>query len=423
MALKLASIHIDMDSPDTLLRFWGFDGACADLDRFHEVAMTRALGLLRDCGVRATFFCIGDELDKSPVAAAMIRQAHHEGHEIANHTYSHPFGLTALGAAEIRRQIVDCSDAIYRVTGAPPRGFRAPGYAVNAAVLEILEELGFEYDSSAFWTVLHSAMRVYRGAFSGRSAPDSFGEASRGLSRSIYYPAKAAWTRKGPARSIVEIPLPRTRVLSLPFYSNFHLAAGALYRATVVQEGTRGQAHGVFVSRVEESMDRVLALLADAHVRATCFVLGEVAAAHPALVRKIAGEGHEVACHGQRHELVSRQSPTEFRADVREAKELLEDITGAAVLGYRAPTFSIGSEQVWVYDILLQERFRYDSSVYPIVHDRYGDPNAPRFPYEVWRNGPEALIEFPIGTARVFGLNLPIGGGGYFRLLPLAVTR
>jgi len=195
------------------------------------------------------------------------------------------------------------------------------------------------------------------------------------------------------------------------------------YHATVFQEGTRGQAHGVFVSRVEESMDRVLALLADAHVRATCFVLGEVAAAHPALVRKIAGEGHEVACHGQRHELVSRQSPTEFRADVREAKELLEDITGAAVLGYRAPTFSIGSEQVWVYDILLQERFRYDSSVYPIVHDRYGDPNAPRFPYEVWRNGPEALIEFPIGTARVLGLNLPIGGGGYFRLLPLAVTR
>src|SRR6267143_2243375 len=234
MASKFASIHIDMDSPDTLLRFWGFDGACADLDRFHEVAMTRALGLLRACGVRATFFCIGEELDKSPVAAAMIRQAHHEGHEIANHTYSHPFGLTALGAAEVRREIADCSDAIHRVTGAPPHGFRAPGYAVNATVLEILEEFGFEYDSSAFWSVLHSAMKVYRRAFSGRSAPDSFGEASRGLSRSIYYPAKAAWTRKGPARSIVEIPLPRTRVFNLPFYSNFHLATGALYRAMAV---------------------------------------------------------------------------------------------------------------------------------------------------------------------------------------------
>jgi len=195
------------------------------------------------------------------------------------------------------------------------------------------------------------------------------------------------------------------------------------YHATVFQEGTRGQGRGAFASRVEETTDRVLALLAGADVRVTCFVLGEVAAAHPALVRKIAGEGHEVACHGHRHELVSRQSPAEFRADVREAKELLEDITGAAVMGYRAPTFSIGSEQVWAYDILLQEGFRYDSSVYPIVHDRYGDPNAPRFPYEAWRNGPEALMEFPIGTARVLGLNLPIGGGGYFRLLPLAVTR
>jgi len=195
------------------------------------------------------------------------------------------------------------------------------------------------------------------------------------------------------------------------------------YHATVFQEGTRGQARGAFGSRVEESMDRVLGLLADADVRATCFVLGEVAAAHPALVRKIVGEGHEVACHGQRHELVSRQSPAQFRADVRQAKELLEDITGALVMGYRAPGFSIGPEQGWAYEILLQEGFRYDSSLYPIFHDRYGDPNAPRFPHEVWRDGPEALIEFPIGTARVLGLNLPIGGGGYFRLLPLAVSR
>jgi polysaccharide deacetylase family protein (PEP-CTERM system associated) len=195
------------------------------------------------------------------------------------------------------------------------------------------------------------------------------------------------------------------------------------YHATVFQEGTRGRGRGAFPSRVEASMERVLALLADADVRATCFVLGEVAAEHPALVRKIAGAGHEVACHGHRHELVSRQSPAQFRADVREAKGLLEDITGAAVMGYRAPTFSIGREQRWAYDILLQEGFHYDSSVHPIVHDRYGDPAAPRFPYEVWRNGAASLIEFPIGTARVLGVNLPIGGGGYFRLLPLAVPR
>jgi len=230
MAPKLASIHIDMDSPDTLLRFWGFGGSCPDLDRFYELAMTRALDLLGVCGIQATFFCIGEELEKSPVAAAMLQQAHHAGHEIANHTYSHPFGLTALRAAELRREVEDCSDVIRRVTGTPPVGFRAPGYQVNAAVLDILEELGLEYDSSAFWSVLHPAMRIYRRVLSGRLVPDSFGEASMGLSRGMYYPSKEKWTRKGPARPIVEVPLPRTRIFNLPFYSNFHLATGALYR-------------------------------------------------------------------------------------------------------------------------------------------------------------------------------------------------
>src|SRR5712691_5578493 len=234
MVSNLASIHIDMDSPNTLLRFWGFDGNCHDLDSFYEVAMTRALGLLRESGVHATFFCIGEELEKSPVAAAMVRQACLEGHEIANHTYSHPFGLTALSAAEIRGEIADCSEVIRRVTGTPPRGFRSPGYEVNAAVLEILEDLGIEYDSSAFWSVLHPAMRIYRRAFSGRVAPDSFGEAGMGLSRSPYYPSSGKWTRKGPARPIVELPLARTRILNLPFYNNFHLATGALYRAISV---------------------------------------------------------------------------------------------------------------------------------------------------------------------------------------------
>jgi hypothetical protein len=233
-APKFASIHIDMDSPDTLLRFWGFGGSCSDLDRFYELAMTRALGLLRECGIQATFFCIGEELEKCPVAAAMVQQAQRDGHEIANHTYSHPFGLTALSAGEIRQEIQDCSDVIRRLTGTPPLGFRAPGYQVNAMVLEILEELGIEYDSSAFWSVLHPAMRIYRRAFAGRPVPDGFGEASMGLSRAIYYPSKERWTREGPARPIVEVPLPRTRIFNLPFYSNFHLATGALYRAMSV---------------------------------------------------------------------------------------------------------------------------------------------------------------------------------------------
>jgi len=194
------------------------------------------------------------------------------------------------------------------------------------------------------------------------------------------------------------------------------------FHAKVFQEGTNG-ARTDLESRVEASTERVLALLAASGARATFFVLGQVAADHPNLIRKIGREQHEIACHGDGHELVSRQTPPEFRADVRRAKALLEDITGEAVVGYRAPNFSIGRAQAWAYEILMTEGFRYDSSSYPIRHDSYGDHAAPRFQHDVWRNGSASLIEFPIGTTRLLGMNLPIGGGGYFRLLPMALTR
>ena len=140
-------------------------------------------------------------------------------------------------------------------------------------------------------------------------------------------------------------------------------------------------------------------------------------------MRTIAAAGHEIACHGDRHEDVRRQSPRRFRKDVRRAKARLEDLAGGPVIGYRAPNFSIGREQAWAYEILIEEGFRYDSSVYPILHDRYGEPRAPRFPYQVFRNGVACLTEFPIGTARLFGVNLPIGGGGFFRLSPFELVR
>jgi polysaccharide deacetylase family protein (PEP-CTERM system associated) len=195
------------------------------------------------------------------------------------------------------------------------------------------------------------------------------------------------------------------------------------YHALVFREGAGQAALDGLESRVEVSTDRVLALLAARGVKATFFVLGEVAADHPAIVRKIAGEGHEVACHGYAHEPVFRQTPSEFRTDVRRAKAILEDIVGTSVVGYRAPNFSIGRSEAWAYDILLEEGFHYDSSSYPILHDRYGDRSAPRFPYEVRRNGHGSLIQFPIATTRLLGVNLPIGGGGYFRLLPSLLFR
>jgi polysaccharide deacetylase family protein (PEP-CTERM system associated) len=195
------------------------------------------------------------------------------------------------------------------------------------------------------------------------------------------------------------------------------------YHAAIFRRGTGALPGPGFESRVEPSMYRLLDLLSAHRARATMFVLGEVAAAHPSLMRTLAAEQHEVACHGDRHEDVYRQSPRQFRADIRRAKHCIEDIVGQPVVGYRAPNFSIRPAQSWAYEILAEEGFHYDSSLHPIHHDRYGRPDAPRFPYEVWRKGPGSLTEFPIGTTRVLGVNLPIGGGGYFRLLPYALVQ
>jgi len=200
------------------------------------------------------------------------------------------------------------------------------------------------------------------------------------------------------------------------------------YHAGIFRRGTRacaaeGLTAGQYESRVQQSLDDLLELFALHSVKATFFVLGEIAAHHPGCVRKIAAEGHEVGCHGDRHEDVYRQQPHEFRQDVRQAKQRIEDAIGLEVIGYRAPNFSIGRAQCWAYQILLEEGFQYDSSTYPIAHDRYGHPRGPRFPYEIWRDGSARLVEFPIGTVRVFGRNMPIGGGGYFRLAPFSLTR
>ncbi len=195
------------------------------------------------------------------------------------------------------------------------------------------------------------------------------------------------------------------------------------YHALIFQEGTKNVIGLSLPSRVEASVDRVLALLGNLGIRATFFILGEVADDHPSVVKKIAAGAHEIACHSYRHIPVYQRKPKEFRADIRYAKSLLEDLVGKPVIGYRAPNYSIGSEQSWAYDILLEEGFQYDSSVYPILHDRFGDFRAPRFPYHIRRNGNGRLIEFPVGTARFLGVNMPIGGGGYFRLFPVEWFR
>ena len=195
------------------------------------------------------------------------------------------------------------------------------------------------------------------------------------------------------------------------------------YHAAIFRRGAKTLPGSALESRVERSMELLLDLLRRNRTRATFFVLGEVAAAHPHLMRTLVAEQHEIACHGDRHEDVCRQSPDEFRYDIRRAKAQIEEVIGQPVIGYRAPNFSIGRAQSWAYAILAEEGFSYDSSVYPIHHDRYGQPDALRFPHEIWRSGASSLTEFPIGTTRVLGTNVPIGGGGLFRLLPYALFR
>jgi polysaccharide deacetylase family protein (PEP-CTERM system associated) len=156
--------------------------------------------------------------------------------------------------------------------------------------------------------------------------------------------------------------------------------------------------------------------------KATFFVVGQVATTHPRLVRDIAAAGHEVACHSWDHRRVHHFAADTFRRDVRRAKHALEQAAGQPVVGYRAPTFSIGRETAWAIDVLAEEGFRYDSSVFPVRHDRYGVPDAPRFPFRVVGHE-HALLELPPATLGVGGFNLPAAGGGYFRLFPPMVMR
>lgn len=173
--------------------------------------------------------------------------------------------------------------------------------------------------------------------------------------------------------------------------------------------------------RVERNVDAILALLAEHRAYATFFTLGWIAERYPGVVRRIAQCGHEVASHGYAHCRASEMTPDEFREDIIRAKSLLEDLAGSEVKGYRAPSFSIGRQNWWALDCLREARYRYSSSIYPIRHDHYGVPDAPRFAFKP-SNGHD-LLELPITTVNVMRRNWPAGGGGYFRLFPYALSR
>ena len=207
---------------------------------------------------------------------------------------------------------------------------------------------------------------------------------------------------------------PIVNLMTVDVEDYFH---GSAFDAVVPRERW-----GACESRVETNTERLLGLFEAARVRGTFFVLGWVAERFPGVVRQIARAGHEVASHGYSHRLVYRMSAADFREDVRRAKGLIESHAGLPVLGYRAPSFSITTQSLWALDVLIEEGYQYDASIFPIHHDRYGIPDAPRHLWRAERPAGE-IWELPGSTVRVAGTNVPIGGGGYFRFFPYSWIR
>ena len=212
-----------------------------------------------------------------------------------------------------------------------------------------------------------------------------------------------------------KIAEPLTDALSVDVEDYFHVEAFA--------DRISADQWTAFSSRVRRNCDRILELFERYEWRATFFVLGWVAERDRALIRDIAKAGHELGCHSYAHRRISSLSPEEFRHDLRRARDLIEDAAGVRILGYRAPTFSIVRRSLWALEILAEEGFLYDSSIFPIRHDLYGYPEFPRFLQRVQMASGRELFEVPMSTIRWAGLNWPLGGGGYLRLLPMSYTR
>lgn len=178
-----------------------------------------------------------------------------------------------------------------------------------------------------------------------------------------------------------------------------------------------------YESRIENSIQSILTLLKKKQTYATFFVLGWVAQRHPQVIKRIADQGHEIATHGWSHLRAAQQSPAEFEAELKKSKDLLQGITGQPISGHRAACFGLTSKTQWIIDVLLKVGFTYDSSIFPIIHDKYGMVKTPRFPYLLREQKGERLLEFPLSTLKFLGMNIPFAGGGYLRLYPYFLTR
>lgn len=207
-----------------------------------------------------------------------------------------------------------------------------------------------------------------------------------------------------------ELGLPVNNVFSIDVEDYFHVAA---FSKVIARKNWGG-----FESHVVNNTARMLDMLESHGVKATFFVLGWVAEKKPDLVRRIHAAGHEVASHGYSHQMIYRQTPDEFKSETFHSKDLLENILGEKVRGYRAASYSITKKSLWAIDILAEAGFEYDSSIFPVRHDNYGLMTSPTEPYTIISSSGAKLIEFPLTSLNLFGYRLPVAGGGYFRLFP-----
>ena len=212
---------------------------------------------------------------------------------------------------------------------------------------------------------------------------------------------------------------PKNRSGKAPMLNALTIDVEDYYHVEAFQGVVRREDWHHYEPRVYESTLRLLELLNRYGIEATFFVLGWVAEQFPAIVKEIQAAGHDIGSHGYAHQTIYKQTPDEFAEDLQRSLDIIQGITGVKVLGYRAPSFSVTKRSLWAVEIMQSLGLMYDSSVFPILHDIYGIPDAPRHPYQIV----QGLWEFPMTTVRVFGKNVPLGGGGYLRIFPYWLTR
>lgn len=208
-----------------------------------------------------------------------------------------------------------------------------------------------------------------------------------------------------------------------PLLNAFSVDVEDYFQVAALASAIAREAWSTWEYRVEANTDVILQLCDEKKVRGTFFILGWVAEKSPHLVKRIAAAGHEIACHGFSHQLIYTQTQEVFREETLRAKHFLEDVISKPVTGYRAASFSITRQSLWALDVLIDAGFEYDSSVFPIHHDRYGIPGASPEPGQIAAPSKRTLVEFPMSAAKFFGVHVPVSGGGYFRILPYWVTR